>query len=189
MGIRAALYHIGVGDAARGLPRSPALLLPCAAMSVSPALPRRCLRLAALAALAGLGGCPGFGDRLPPDAGAADARSLADGALDGRGGADAEVTDASADDEVTDASADAEVVPGFETDVRPFLRRHCDDCHGPQPVSGAPYALTTLNECRSHLEAIGRRVLMRRDMPPGGGLVTDAERAMLAAWLDAGAPE
>lgn len=140
---------------------------------------RNRLRLLTFLGLAPLAACPGFGDRLPPDA-----------FLDVPDARPEVVRDAGPDGgDVGEAIPDAEPLPTFADDIAPFLARHCDTCHGEAPVGGAPYALTTLNECRSHLYAIEVRVNVRRDMPPGGGNLTEAERGLLEAWIRAGGPE
>jgi uncharacterized membrane protein len=125
-------------------------------------------------------GCPGFGDRLPPDAALPDAGDAA--AL-----ADADVTPEAGPP--ADASPDvpATPLPRFDPDITDFLLRHCSLCHGELPVGGAPYALVTLEETRTHLPAILDRVIDKRDMPPGGGVVTDEEREMLTRWAEGGA--
>lgn len=139
------------------------------------------LRLAsALVLLLSQGACPGFGDRLPPDAAVPDA---GDAAL---------VADAEPGPETgppPDAEPDVPPVPQprFDPDVADFLLRHCSLCHGELPVGGAPYALVTLEETRTHLTAILDRVVEKRDMPPGGGVVTDEERDMLTRWAEGGA--
>ena len=144
-------------------------------------LPRSCRLALALVLLSGHAACPGFGDRLPPDAAlpdASDATSPAD-------------ADAPAPEAGPSADAEADVPPAaqphFDPDVSDFLLRHCSLCHGELPVGGAPYALVTLDDTRAHLAAILDRVVDKRDMPPGGGVVTDEERAMLTRWAEGGA--
>jgi mono/diheme cytochrome c family protein len=132
--------------------------------------------------------CPGFGDRLPPDAAGLDgaagprADAFVDAAVDGAVPADLRRLDA----EPTDA---APLVPIWAPEMADFFVRHCGLCHGETPVGGAPYALVTYAQVVPHLDAIVRRTVDLRDMPPGGGLVTEAERAALVAWVEAGAPE
>ena len=131
-------------------------------------------------------GCPGFGDRIATDA-------LVDGP-DGRlDGVDAEgpgPTDAEPNrgDGLPDAADALEVVPRFEPEIVEFLSTHCSLCHGSVTVGGAHYSLVTYEEVVPHLPAVLDRVVTKRDMPPGGGLVTDEERARLTAWARGGAP-
>jgi hypothetical protein len=144
-------------------------------------LPRSCRLAAALALFFGHAGCPGFGDRLPPDAALPDAGDAA-GLVD----ADSPTPEAGPP---ADAAPDVPPapLPRFDPDVADFLLRHCSLCHGELPVGGAPYALVTLEETRTHLAAILDRVVDKRDMPPGGGVVTDEEREMLTRWAEGGA--
>lgn len=133
-----------------------------------------------LALLLTQAGCPGFGDRLPPDAALSDAGDAA-GLVDADTPAEAGPP-ADAEPDVPPAP-----LPRFDPEIADFLLRHCSLCHGAQPVGGAPYALVTLDETRMHLAAVLDRVVEKRDMPPGGGVVTDEERAMLTRWAEAGA--
>ncbi len=86
--------------------------------------------------------------------------------------------------------------PTFARDIAPLLQQHCQDCH--HPGGAGPFALTTLAECRAHLEMIGEVVEQQR-MPPWYGSrkhgdfvnvrgLTDAERQAIVAWIAAGAP-
>jgi mono/diheme cytochrome c family protein len=141
-----------------------------------------------IAALAAGPACPGFGDRLAPDAARAgdpDGFS-ADAAADART-EDVPVADLRRlDAEPADA---APSVPVWAPEMADFFVRHCGLCHGQTPVGGAPYPLVTYAQVVPHLAAVLRRTVELQDMPPGGGLVTDAERAALLAWVEAGAPE
>ncbi len=142
-------------------------------------------RLLATFALLAAAGCPGFGDRLPPDAGLADADrpDLAAGDDAERPGTDAERPDLAV------VEPDAAVAPPtYEPEIADFMERHCSLCHGETPVGGAPYALVTWEQSVEYAAAIVDRVVTRRDMPPGGGLVTDEERDRLVAWVAAGTP-
>lgn len=133
--------------------------------------------------------CPGFGDRLAPDAARADdLEALAFDAAAGGRAHDARVADLPPlDAEPPDAAA--EPAPSWAPEMAAFFLRHCGLCHGETPVGGAPYALVTYAQVVPHLAAVLRRTVELRDMPPGGGLVTDAEREALVAWVAAGAPE
>ena len=87
----------------------------------------------------------------------------------------------------------------FTKDIAPVLQRTCQNCH--RPNGGiAPMALTTYEEVRPWAKAIKQRTSMR-EMPPwfiekNVGIqqfkddisLSDAEIAMIATWVDAGAP-
>jgi len=79
-------------------------------------------------------------------------------------------------------------VPTWNADVQPIIAAYCQTCHRDPPVAGAPYALLTLEQVRSHADRIRVRSVQIGDMPPGGGL-PDTERATLEAWLSGGMPE
>lgn len=142
----------------------------------------RLLSLSASLALFTQSACPGFGDRLAPDAGpvAPDADEF--GVTD-----DALPPNAEAGPPPPDAEPDAAAPPPtFEPEIADFLQRHCSLCHGATPVGGAPYAIVTWAEAVDHAAAIVDRTVDKRDMPPGGGLVTDEERERLTAWVAGG---
>ncbi len=147
---------------------------------------RRALPIALALCTSGMAaGCPGFGDRLPPDAAPDDASGPGvDTALDG----DLGRRDATPSDGAPVPADASPPRPFWEPEIADFMARHCSLCHGETPVGGAPYALVTYEQVRPHLAAIVHRTVDLRDMPPGGGLVTDEERAALVAWVEAGAP-
>lgn len=155
----------------------------------SPFVVRLGAALSAAAALTALPGCPGFGDRLPPDATAVDAADTSDAESDALPADDAR-SPAPEGDAAGGTPVDAAppATPHFTPEVEDFLAAHCALCHGERPVGGAPYGLVSRDEVVAHLEAVVDRVVVRRDMPPGGGAVTDAERDMLTRWAEAGAP-
>ncbi|MFO0810777.1 MAG: DUF1553 domain-containing protein [Gemmataceae bacterium] len=86
------------------------------------------------------------------------------------------------------ASAAVAGPPDFDRDVRPILQQHCAKCHGPtKPKAGL--RLDTLIAAGHIGSEIVRRV--RSDdpaerMPPEGERLTDAQIAMLTAWVSAG---
>ncbi len=77
--------------------------------------------------------------------------------------------------------------PTWEAHVRPIFEVQCWSCHGERPAGGAPYALFTYEQAVTHAAAIEHQVVVENRMPPGLGL-PNAERAVIAAWLDGGAP-
>ncbi len=86
----------------------------------------------------------------------------------------------------------------FTNQVAPLLRDRCGACHRPGAV--APFSVLTYAEVRPWARAI-RNATRTRSMPPwkpepgyGGPFVgeqrlSDAEIELIAAWVDAGAPE
>jgi mono/diheme cytochrome c family protein len=96
----------------------------------------------------------------------------------------------------TPAIASPEVT--FTKEVAPILQQHCQECHRPNAI--APMSLQTFEEVRPFAKAIKERTSARM-MPPWfidpnvginkfknyGGL-TDDEIAIIAKWVDAGAP-
>src|SRR5215471_3999438 len=87
----------------------------------------------------------------------------------------------------------------FSKDVVPILVRSCQNCHRPESI--APMSLLTYKEARPWARSIKEKVV-RRQMPPwhidhNVGItkfkddpsLTDLEIAMIAAWVDQGAPE
>jgi len=94
-------------------------------------------------------------------------------------------------------AAAAAAAPTFFRDVLPLLQQHCQDCH--RDGGEGPFALAKPTDCRAHLEMIGEVVAERR-MPPWYGSrahgdfvnvrgLDDSQRALIAAWLAAGAPD
>jgi hypothetical protein len=94
----------------------------------------------------------------------------------------------------------------FSKDIAPILQRSCQRCHRPDTV--APMSLLTYAEVRPYARAIKQRTQlkyapwMRGVMPPwyietnigiqhfkDDPSLSDKEIALIAAWVDAGAPE
>jgi hypothetical protein len=93
------------------------------------------------------------------------------------------------------AYAPAEIT--FYKDVIPILQNRCQVCH--RPGESAPMPLLTYNGTRPWAKAI-REVVVSRRMPPwfadpaygkyaNDRSLTPSEISILAAWVDAGAPE
>jgi hypothetical protein len=85
----------------------------------------------------------------------------------------------------------------FNKDVLPILQKNCQTCHRPGEV--APMSLLTYESARPWAKAMKQAVLTKQ-MPPwfadrkygefrNAPKLTDADRKLLAAWADAGAPE
>jgi hypothetical protein len=87
----------------------------------------------------------------------------------------------------------------FTRDVAPIFQKDCQICH--RPGSIAPMSLMTYAEARPWARSIKQKVLAR-EMPPwfidknvgvqhfsNDRSLTDAEIAVIARWVDAGAPE
>ena len=100
--------------------------------------------------------------------------------------------------EASTAFAGAAQAVTFTKEIAPLLRVRCGACHRPGAV--APFSVLTYAEVRPWARAI-RHATRTRSMPPwkpepgyGGPFVgeqrlSDAEIALIAAWVDAGAPE
>jgi hypothetical protein len=86
----------------------------------------------------------------------------------------------------------------FTKDIAPILQRSCQDCH--RPGSIAPMSLLSYEDARPWARSIKQKV-SSRDMPPwfidrnigiqkfkGDPSLSDAEVAMIAKWVDDGAP-
>ena len=107
-------------------------------------------------------------------------------------------TATAAGSEASTAFAGAAQAVTFTKGIAPLLRARCGACHRPGAV--APFSVLTYAEVRPWARAI-RHATRTRSMPPwkpapgyGGPFVgeqrlSDAEIALIAAWVDAGAPE
>ena len=87
--------------------------------------------------------------------------------------------------------------PSFTKDVLPIMQRSCQSCH--RPGTPAPMSFMSYGEVRPWARAIKTKVTSR-EMPPwhidrsigeysNDPSLTDKEVALIAAWVDAGAPE
>lgn len=76
-------------------------------------------------------------------------------------------------------------VQRWEETVRPIFARRCTPCHLPGGTGNVDF--TTYAAWAMRRADIRGRVFTTRDMPPPPGMLTDAERMALQAWLD-GAP-
>ena len=100
-------------------------------------------------------------------------------------------------------AADNETTAGktvtFTRDIAPIFQKSCQSCH--HAGTSAPMSLVTYNEARPWAKSIKERVT-RRDMPPwhldktvgirhykNDRSLSDAEIAMVARWVDNGAPQ
>lgn len=125
------------------------------------------------------------------DDGADQARATDD---DGSSPVDEAGDPANDDPASTDTDAAASDLP---CDVRQVLQTHCWECHGSQPLFGAPMSLVTVADLTAEAStgaAMAQAVLARVDddqdpMPeaPRPRLTAD-ERAVLQAWVDAATP-
>ena len=86
----------------------------------------------------------------------------------------------------------------FSKDVAPILQKSCQNCHRPGAI--APMSLLTYQDARPWARSIKQKVASR-EMPPwyidrhvgitkfkGDPSLTDAEIAIIAKWVDQGAP-
>ncbi len=81
------------------------------------------------------------------------------------------------------------------SDVEPVIRRHCVACHAARPTNAdfpeAPKGvmLEAPADIRRHAPMIHQQVVLSDIMPLGNETgMTDAERALIAGWVAAGAP-
>ncbi|MBV9247197.1 MAG: urate hydroxylase PuuD [Methylobacteriaceae bacterium] len=81
-------------------------------------------------------------------------------------------------------------------EVQEIVAAHCAMCHATEPLwpgiklPPKGVLLDTDAAIRLHARDIGLQAVWSHAMPPGGNVsaISDDERAVLAAWLDAGAP-
>lgn len=96
------------------------------------------------------------------------------------------------------APARVAATPTFATDVAPLIYERCSVCH--RPGQSAPFSLLTFDDVKKRGEFIVK-VTARRYMPPWHAMhapgfeefrddrrLSDAQLAMLKAWVDAGMP-
>jgi hypothetical protein len=85
----------------------------------------------------------------------------------------------------------------FHKDVVPVLQKNCQSCHRPGQIG--PFSMLTYKETRPWARAI-KQAVVTRAMPPwfadpsyghfnNDRSLSQSEIALLAAWVDAGAPE
>ena len=96
------------------------------------------------------------------------------------------------------AAADTADDVTFSQDIAPLLVAHCAGCHRPGAI--APFALLSYDDVRPWARAI-KQATRTRSMPPwkpepgygnafvGDPRLSDAQIALIARWVDAGAPE
>ncbi|MFP6762564.1 MAG: DUF1587 domain-containing protein, partial [Planctomycetaceae bacterium] len=87
------------------------------------------------------------------------------------------------------AAADEAAQAGFETHIRPLLKKYCERCHrGDKPKGEFDLtefqSLAALKKSRSTWRTV-LEVLREDEMPPEEPLPTQAERETLIAWVDA----
>jgi hypothetical protein len=92
------------------------------------------------------------------------------------------------------ASDSSALSPTFPCAVQDVIERNCIACHSNPPKAGAPMPLAADSEWHATLHgdsviqlAMARIHAATQAMPPGG--MSDADRAVLDAWLGSGAPE
>lgn len=76
----------------------------------------------------------------------------------------------------------------YHADIRPIIEARCFPCHTSPPKFGAPNPLDSYDLAVTFANRIHARAVLEGTMPPGGG-VSDAEKARIAAWIQAGTPE
>lgn len=89
---------------------------------------------------------------------------------------------------VSALAADPPAALEFDTQLRPFLARHCHECHGEtEPQAGIRFdRLTGFQAADRHLWTLVHEQLRTGAMPPPGQPpVADGERQRLLAWIDA----
>lgn len=86
---------------------------------------------------------------------------------------------------------DVEGAVTYEEHVRALLERHCTRCHASDRAGGerqgapADVNLDTYEDAVEHVDRANVRI-QSDTMPPGGGELTDDERALFQAWIDQG---
>lgn len=78
-------------------------------------------------------------------------------------------------------SAPSEVLADWQATAQPVYARVCSSCHAPGGTAGSD--LSTLEGWKQHRDAIGKRVLVDKTMPPKGTTLTDDDLAAVKAWL------
>lgn len=70
----------------------------------------------------------------------------------------------------------------WEREVRPIFERSCSQCHLPGGTAG--FSLATFDDWNGRKDAIKDRVVVKKDMPPAGTFLSDADRAAIGSWVD-----
>jgi mono/diheme cytochrome c family protein len=80
--------------------------------------------------------------------------------------------------------------PGYGTVQALIFKPHCEGCHSSAVSAsmGGNVSLDTYDGAKSHLADIYQEVVASHDMPLGGSL-SDAGRAFVNAWYQAGGPQ
>ena len=83
----------------------------------------------------------------------------------------------------------AQSTPDYARQVQPLLESNCYNCHGAKLQSGG-LRLDLRDAVVAKRDEIGKRVAGLGNLPrmPMGGKLSDAEIAIVRAWVDAGAP-
>jgi len=119
----------------------------------------------------------------------ADAQGVQDSGADAQdlpdSGADAEAPGLDAAPPVGGAPAPS--VPTWDVEIEPIITRRCAVCHGTPLVAGAPYALETYEQVLEHKARVVARAVEGDSMPPGQPL-DEIDQALLARWVEGGAP-
>jgi uncharacterized membrane protein len=81
--------------------------------------------------------------------------------------------------------------PATDAEILALINKHCVQCHAAQPTheafAKAPkgVVLETIEEISRHAPTIMNQVVIERAMPLGNQTgMTDAERDLLAAWIE-----
>jgi mono/diheme cytochrome c family protein len=75
----------------------------------------------------------------------------------------------------------------WEPQIKALFQMRCMSCHN-DPPDFSGLALKTYDQTKMHLSAIKQRVLIQKDMPPGG-LRDEVAEALLQTWINQGAQE
>jgi mono/diheme cytochrome c family protein len=78
-------------------------------------------------------------------------------------------------------AAPSEALADWQATVQPVYAKVCSSCHAPGGTAGSD--LSTVAGWKQHRDAIEKRVLVDKSMPPKGSTFTDEDRAAVTAWL------
>ena len=85
-------------------------------------------------------------------------------------------------------SGEEVITPTWDQSIFQLFEIYCNTCHADPPTGGAPFPLKTYEQALLHLGRFAERVLVERDMPPGG--ITDEEDLeRIRLWVEAGGPQ